>query len=380
MVLKKYVLVMVPLICFACKTMPDVNTSKADEKLQGTALEINERQHTEDIIALADKEAYKGNYIKALELLNTALNLDKTNVQAYNDRGVIYIALKKYAEAFDDFSKVISFDSENIKAFYYRGMANYSTGNMEKAINDCTKAISFIKKTEKGKLHQYFLGVHHCRGMAYHYLEKYQQAIDDLSIVIETAEAKGELRYDYFNNRGDIYLEKGEYEKAEADYSTSIKLNSNNGRTFFNRAAVRNMLKKYDDAVEDFGKAIQLGYDLKNSYHDRAVIFSIKKEYTRAVEDYTKALQLDNNFIGAYRGRGSVFFLIGEYEKAIEDFGRIIKLAPEDVNAYNGRGVSFYNIGKYKEALKDFDISIKLDPTNEFIQQLQIDAYKKIGK
>lgn len=74
----------------------------------------------------ADQEREKGNeafkagdYKEALHLYTSSLMID-SSINAYNNRAMTYIKLKRYEEALDDCNKVLSMDYTNIKSLLRR--------------------------------------------------------------------------------------------------------------------------------------------------------------------------------------------------------------------------------------------------------------------
>ena len=68
-----------------------------------------------------------------------------------------------------------------------------------------------------------------------------------------------------YNNRGNAYFNKGDYDRAIADYTQAIRLDPN-------------------DAV---------------AYNSRGNVYYNKRDYNRAIADYEVALRLDPNYTEA---------------------------------------------------------------------------------
>src|SRR5215831_4006852 len=61
-----------------------------------------------------------------------------------------------------------------------------------------------------------------------------------------------------YNNRGNAYSTKGEYDLAVQDYDQSIKLNPNYAHAFANRAQTYLNKGEYERAARDYDEAIRL--------------------------------------------------------------------------------------------------------------------------
>ena len=104
-------------------------------------------------------------------------------------------------------------------------------------------------------------------------------------------------------NRGGLWLEKNEHDKAMADLSEAIRVNP--------KAA--------------------------NAYNNRACVWVCKGEYDRSIADYSEAIRIDPRHGESYKGRGSVWCMKQEYERALSDFSEAIRIEPNDVEAYSKR-------------------------------------------
>ena len=68
-----------------------------------------------------------------------------------------------------------------------------------------------------------------------------------------------EYRAIAYNNRGIAYQEKGEVDRAIADFTTAIKFNPNDARVYSNRGNAHSEKKgEVDRAIADFRKALEI--------------------------------------------------------------------------------------------------------------------------
>ena len=73
-----------------------------------------------------------------------------------------------------------------------------------------------------------------------------------------------------YNNRGNAYVAKGEYDRAIQDYDQSIKLSPNYSKAFNNRGVAYQKKGEYDRAIKDFDESIKLNPDYGNAFANRA--------------------------------------------------------------------------------------------------------------
>ena len=72
-----------------------------------------------------------------------------------------------------------------------------------------------------------------------------------------------------YNNRGNAYTSKGQYELAIQDYDELIKFNPNYAKPFNNRGVAYQKKGEYDRAIEDFDAAINLDPNYSDAFANR---------------------------------------------------------------------------------------------------------------
>jgi tetratricopeptide (TPR) repeat protein len=158
-----------------------------------------------------------------------------------------------------------------------------------------------------------------------------------------------------YNNRGAAYYNKGNYDKAIADFSQAIRLKPNFPDAFFNRGSADAKKGNKSKAKADYAQALRLRPDLAEVYHKRGSRHGVSR---RAIAYYDKAITLDSNFAQAYYYRGNVYSRNDDYDKAIADYSQAIKLGLE---IYTRRGDAYLEKGDLDKAIADFDEAIRLN-------------------
>lgn len=171
-----------------------------------------------------------------------------------------------------------------------------------------------------------------------------------------------------FNNRGNYYKEKGEIQKALADFGEVLRIKPNNHDVFTNRGNLYFNANEIDKALADYEKVIEINPSDKESlgkaYNNRGSCKFRKNEIEAALADYNKALELYPKYPDAYLNRAVYFAVTNQHEKAASDFTEYLSSKKENPQGYNWRGISYNKIGKYNEALQDFNTAIEMKPNN----------------
>lgn len=141
----------------------------------------------------------------------------------------------------------------------------------------------------------------------------------------------------YYANRGDNYLNSGNYDLAIAEYTRAIELESNSRALYYSRGL---------------------------AYHQ-------KGDFGNAVDDFSFVFTLPSNVVvgdaDVYYARGQSYEDSGKHELAIADFTQFISLQPSNVFGYTNRAVSFESLGQFDEAIEDMEQALELavDPSQK---------------
>lgn len=120
----------------------------------------------------------------------------------YFNRGTAYYYLGDYQRALNDFNQAIQDNPMFFETYYNRGMTYGKVRYFQKAIEDYNKAIELNPKCAKAYTN---------RGIIFKILGRYEQAIEDLKKAIDI-----DPRQEYaYNSLGFIYLDLGNKERAQ---------------------------------------------------------------------------------------------------------------------------------------------------------------------
>jgi len=126
-----------------------------------------------------------------------------------------------------------------------------------------------------------------------------------------------------YYNRGLIYSEKKEYDKAINEYGLAIKYKPTYFAAYNNRGNLYSNLGKYDEAISDFTEAINIKPGYIKAYHNRATAYFFKGDYDKAISDYSKAIELDTTFFPSYYNRILCYIKKGDYRSAEKDIDKL---------------------------------------------------------
>ncbi|MDR1785728.1 MAG: tetratricopeptide repeat protein, partial [Spirochaetaceae bacterium] len=93
----------------------------------------------------------------------------------------------------------------------------------------------------------------------------------------------------YFD-RGIAYFYNGDYDKAIADYTQTIRLDPDNVIAYYNRGVAYHDKGDYDKAIADYTQAIKIYPEYAAVHNNRGIAHDNNGEYDKAIADYTQAI------------------------------------------------------------------------------------------
>ena len=122
---------------------------------------------------------------------------------------------------------------------------------------------------------------------------------------------------------------------------------------------------QYDRAIADYTQAIKLNPKYSKAYYVRGLAYRNTGQYDRAIADYDKAIELNPKDADAYNNRAWANFKWGKAAKGLPDANKAIDLNPKGAFIYDTRGHIYEALGRKQEAIADFRKALELDPSNE---------------
>jgi len=133
------------------------------------------------------------------------------NAEKYFNKAEEYLQSGQYQKAVENYDKAINKKPDYINAYFNRGYAYAELGYDNQAIKDYDKVIE-INPSDAGAFNN--------RGTSYERLREYQRALEDYDRAIQRAPDDGM----YYENRGRVYLTLGDNELGCIDVQKACAL------------------------------------------------------------------------------------------------------------------------------------------------------------
>jgi len=199
--------------------------------------------------------ADKGDFDKAIQNYDKAIELKPDYAEAYNNRGVAYGEKDDFDKAIQNYDKAIELKPDYAKAYNNRGVAYVEKRDFDKAIQNYDKAI---------ELKPDYAEAYYNRGNVYSRKDDFDKAIQNYDKAIELNPRLAEAYY----SRGIAYVEKRDFDKAIQDLTTTIELNPRLAGAYYGRGIAWMHLSQWENAKADLIVARDKGLDIVGLFHN----------------------------------------------------------------------------------------------------------------
>ncbi len=315
---------------------------------------------------LADLELNAGdlkkaidNYNKAVDQYAKVLQTDPTAgrkglASSYIGRGNALYETGKFDAAVSDYNQALKHDPNSSAAYNGRGKAHREMGEAEKALADFDQAISVNAEDTVGLI---------SRANIFADRREWVKAFKDYDAAIEK---KPEATA--YNNRGAAYLNKGDFDRALADFNlaleSALKQDQVPAAFYFNRALAYHLKGDLDSAIADYGFTIRRDNDYAYAWRNRGAIHIGRDDFAAAITDFARATQINPKDAESQYFLGLAYLKQGNTQKAVEALSTSVQLDEKHVAALIALGEAQSILGKYDAAQGALERALKLDPVS----------------
>jgi tetratricopeptide (TPR) repeat protein len=137
---------------------------------------------------------------------------------------------------------------------------------------------------------------------------------------------------------GNIYEERGELDKALAEYNEMIRLEPERPGGYQRRADLWMKNGEYEKAIQDWSEAIRFEHPLTvvYEYSRRAAAHRLLGHEAESLADLDRAIESYPHASGAFNERAKIYEARGDRDKAIDDYRKALASQPYDPTAIEG--------------------------------------------
>ena len=238
-------------------------------------------------------------YEEALEICRELVKLEPHNLFTRTKLGKCYELMENNAKAIECYRMILATDKEYAPAIR-RLMYIYSfLSNEERDMEKCKLGIQYATK-----------------------------------LIEVTGSAEG------YVERGNLYIDLYELEKAVEDCKKAIELDADSYYAYNNLGCALLKLRRVDEAIEPLEQVISMEPDRDHlPYLNLAECYVLKKEYDKAIKAYNKVLELRPKALSMKEEIAKIYIKKKNYNKAISVYQELIDIITEQ----EGKGSFSFN-------------------------------------
>lgn len=260
-------------------TIPEDNCGEYEKSINFYTLQLNEttsyEQQAKILIDMSETHSLYGHFNKAIESLNLASNLTKSD------------------NTMTEIQRLL------VNAYYLEGLFNFSYRNDYEEAIECYNIalnITLLDNSIRSK-------IIHQKGLDLYELNRYEEALNCYEKALEL-EQDSSNRAKILNEKGLAYYELKQYYNATNSYNKSLEFDADNKTrmtSLNNRGFSMNWSGRYNEAIESYDKALDLVDQNEFTSKNNAIIIlnnkgNALKQLNRTAEAamvYSKANELD---------------------------------------------------------------------------------------
>jgi len=296
----------------------------------------------------------------------------KLNVEA----GAFYDS-KNYAAAIEKYSEILEIDPTNTEALNRKGLSYLFSGRPEVASYYFNKAI-LIDPT--------FAKPYYNLALVY---DELGQKETSLSYFDKALEADPSFTSAILGKGLTLFL-YGKYTEAIIELDRLLKIEPNNLDALSGKALAlnyRNMNNDQYDALLAINKVLQQDYDYPNALQNKKVILNTigielynNHEFKKSISYFDEIIAIDSQNFDAYHNKALSLYYLDDFDNSLINYDKALNINPNSKIALTGKGTTLNELGRFSEAIVFFDKALAIDPNyNTAIQNRQF-SFQEINK
>ncbi len=328
-------------------------------------------------------------YNKGIEHLETALAMNPSHFQIYNNLGTAYLLVGQREKAIECYKKAIKIKPDDSISYYNIGSIyqiqnkhNQACDYFEKAYNLSNQenylislALSELKSSqiEKAAKHYKSLALLHPEKDSFQYnlascyelMKNYEQAI----IIMTRLMARNPKSVTMAQKLANLYIETRQFRQAKDIYDSLLLKASPTSETLYQYAILSTQLYDTGTAEKIFKKVIKMDPENATAHKDLGVIYLNQRLFDYADEEFKIALELAPDNFDIVFEYANYLYAISKYKEADEYYTKAISMN-NDVVAKSLSAINKIELNQLNEAQELIESALEEQPEHEYIQFL----------
>lgn len=230
---------------------------------------------------------------------------------------------QQFEQAVREYTMAVNLKPDEPSFYFYRGYSRYKLNQLDAALSDFNRSLEINPDSSDA---------YAFRGLVKAMKREPDAALDDYNRSLSINPAQDWV----YRERSVAWEMKGMFNEALDDINKAIEYSRKDGRflseLYYDRALIKNNLRRANDAMEDIEKAIDADPANARAYGFRGHLYIIKGDYHRALSDLNRSIELDRNLFPSYETRSRAYEALGQVNEALADMKTALSLRPNDPN------------------------------------------------
>ncbi len=306
-------------------------------------------KETSIFLLKADAYTLKGEYAKAVKLVNQALEEadEKDKIDLYLELADVYEEWEKYYEVIDQLQQCLALDPFNEEAL---NRLWFSTELTEKYTESVVFHSNLVDK------HPYNATAWYNLAHAYNGLNQPSKALEAFEFVL-AIDGNYDLAY---LDAGDVLYKQQKYDKAIEFYLEAIEKGSAKKEIFYQIAKAYQKNNKYVKAREYLKKSINIDPYYAKAFHKLGLNYLESNLPKNAISPLERAVKVDNRNFEYLNSLAAAYFLNDKQDLALECYHKMLDINEGDKRIYLNIVSILYEQGRVGDAIETIDACIPI--------------------
>lgn len=267
---------------------------------KGVAVQIISESAFLEMVGLESKYQLENKYYSLTDILNIYQELTPKKVKYFQKWKLLTPTRKTNTNEYFQFKDLLYFRRINNYLAQGKRLPGIAKGLQREISPSKQLAIEFDDEKPQGKVLNFGSATETDKSAEQWYELGARYDTDEATVeqAIEAYEKSLEVDPDYFPavvNLGNLYFEKGRYDKARELYRKADRLSPNSHKVLFNLGNLHDELGLFDQALDYFKQAIAVFPLYADAHFNIAVVYEKLGMVSRAREHWEQYLKIDNS-------------------------------------------------------------------------------------
>ncbi|MFT4968818.1 MAG: tetratricopeptide (TPR) repeat protein [Chitinophagales bacterium] len=344
--------------------------NRLDEALENLEM-ASTYSPTETSIFLLKADVYtlKGEYAKAVDLVNSALEQADAadRIDLYLELADVYEEWEKYHEVIMQLQKCLVLDPFNEEAL---NRMWFSTELTERYAESVAFHSNLVDKHPYNTIAWYNLA------HAYNGLENSDKALEAFEFVIAIDED-----YDLaYIDAGDLLYKQKKYDKAIEYYHEAVEKGSAKKEIYYQIAKAYQHIDKYVKAREYLKKSINIDPYYAKAFHKLGLNYLESNLPKNATSPLERAVKIDNRNYEYLNSLAASYFLNEKQELALDCYYKMLEINESDKRIYLNIVSILYEQGRVGDAIETIDLCLSFFDDHADLLYIKTAFLYELGK